>query len=141
AAVKRLLILLAKALAAIGVARRRFHVDAGAQVRVRASVLGPGGAPLTQATVALERPPVGRERGPYRAIVGQTDAAGQIDVTVFWRWSYETRRMDARPPAPATFVVISKTGLTEVRIQVSLTTAATSASVIQIDVGSIKVER
>jgi hypothetical protein len=136
--VKRLLILIAKALAAVGVFRRRFHVDAGAQVRIRATVGGAGGAPLPQATVALERPPAGRERGPYRAVVGQTDSAGQIDVTVFWRWSYETRRMDAPPPVPTTFVVISKAGLAEIRIPVSLTTAATSASVVQIDLGQIR---
>jgi len=135
--VKRILILLAKLLAAIGIVRRRFQVDAGAQVRIRATVVGANGA-LPQATLALERPPAGRERGPYRAVVGQTDGAGQIDVTLFWRWSYETRRMDAPPPAPATSVVITKAGLPEVRIPVSLTTSATSASVVQIDLGQIR---
>ena len=129
---------LARLLRAVGLARQVFHVDDGAFVRVRATALdGLNRQPVAGVSISIERPALGRERGPRSSAAGETDAAGRLDAEVLVRWWHFTSDPTAIVRAPGMTAVLTRSGFSDARISFSIESLPRVGDAWELDLGEV----
>ena len=133
------IVFLARLLGGLGLGRSFYHVDAGCALHVSANVIdGATGRALDSVEIFVERPAEGPWIAPHRYRVGSTDATGNLDQTMFIRWSY--RATDMRKPGPPPPVMASialKGGYNETRQPFNISRLNVIGAVRQLDLGVI----
>ena len=131
-------LLLGRMLRPFGFGHSVYHVDAGRRLRVAGSVVdASNGTGIASVAISVERPREGNEKTPQRRPVGETDANGRIDSTIFIRWSYNVANVALPPPVPSLAAILWHAGYKEKRIAFDLNELPRDYDVAQLDLRTV----